>query len=255
MEKQKILGIDIGGSGIKGAIIDMEKGELLTDRHRIPTPQPSTPMAVSHVVKELVDHFAWDGPVGCGFPAVVRHGIALTAANVSRRWIGTHAEELFHETTGLPFAMVNDADAAALAEMRFGAGRDKHGVTFLITIGTGIGTAIFLEDKLVPNTELGHIHLPGNKQDAEYYASDAARKREDLRWPAWAKRFDQYLQYIYHRFYPDRFIIGGGASKKFHKYEEFITVPVPVLPAQLLNHAGIVGAALAAEHLMEKPHA
>ncbi len=252
MEKHKLLGIDIGGSGIKGAIVDIKKGKLLTERHRIETPKPSTPMAVAHVVRELVEHFAWDGPVGCGFPAVVRHGVALTAANISRKWIGTNAEELFHETTDLPFAVLNDADAAALAEMRYGAGKGKKGVTFLITIGTGIGTALFLEDKLLPNTELGHLHLPGNKQDAEYFASDAARKRGDLSWSAWGKRFDQYLNYVYHLFYPDRFVIGGGASKKFDKFEAFITVPVPVLPAQLLNQAGIVGAALSAEHLNKK---
>ena len=252
MKSKQLLGIDIGGSGIKGAIIDVRTGQLLTERHRISTPQPATPKAVAQVVKQLVDHFSWEGPVGCGFPAVMSHGVALTAANVSEKWIGTNAEALFQKTTKLPFAIINDADAAALAEMRYGAGKDQKGLTFLITIGTGIGSAIFMDGKLIPNTELGHIHLPGQKEDAERYASDAARKREELDWDTWGKRFNEYLQYVYHLFYPDRFILGGGASKKFHKYQTHLTVPIPVVPCQMLNQAGIVGAALAAEHLTSK---
>lgn len=251
MKNQKLLGIDIGGSGIKGAIVNLKDGSLITERHRIPTPQPATPQAVANVVKELVDHFEYKGPVGCGFPAALNHGVAQTASNISKKWIGVNAEELFSKTTKLPFIVINDADAAAMAEMKFGAGKGKKGVTFLITVGTGIGTAIFLDDKLLPNTELGHLHLPGQKTVAEKYVSDAARKREELSWTEWAKRFNQYVNYIHQKFYPDRFIIGGGASKKFDKFEEYLTVPVPIYPCQLLNQAGIIGAAVAAEHLLK----
>lgn len=251
MKEQKLLGIDIGGSGIKGAIVDLQKGVLLTPRHRIPTPQPATPKAVAGVVKQLVDHFKWKGPVGCGFPAAINHGIARTAANVSNKWIGANVEQLFSEATGLPFKVLNDADAAALAEMRYGVGKGKKGVTFLITLGTGIGTAVFLDGKLLPNTELGHIHLPGQVEDAERHAADSARKREDLSWAAWAHRLDKYLNYIHDLFFPDRFIIGGGASKKFHKFEDLLSVPVPISPCEMLNEAGIIGAALGAEHLLK----
>lgn len=252
MKNHQLLGVDIGGSGIKGAIVDLKAGALITERHRINTPQPATPLAVARVVKELVTHFKWKGPVGCGFPAAINHGVARTASNISKKWIGTNAEKLFSKTTGLPFTVINDADAAAMAEMRFGSGKAKRGVTFLITIGTGIGTAIFLDGKLLPNTELGHIHLPGQVEVAERYVSDAARKRDEITWEEWADRFDEYLNYIHNLFYPDRFIIGGGASKKFEKFKEHLTVPVPISACKLLNEAGIIGAAVAAEHLMKK---
>jgi len=208
MEKQVILGVDIGGSGIKGALVDLGVGELITERHRIPTPQPATPKAVAKVVDELLSHFEWEGPVGCGFPAAINHGIVRTASNISKSWIGVNAEEIFQDTTGSSFTVINDADAAGLAEMRFGAGKGKKGVTIVVTIGTGIGTAIFLDDRLLPNTELGHVHLPGHKEDAERYAADSVRKREDLSWSAWGKRFNTYLMYMYERFFPDRFILG-----------------------------------------------
>lgn len=251
MKNYKILGIDIGGSGIKGALVNLKDGSLLTERHRIPTPQPATPQAVAKVVKKLIDHFEYKGPVGCGFPAAINHGIVKTASNISKKWIGINVETLFKEATKLPFIVINDADAAAMGEMRFGAGKSKEGVTFLITIGTGIGTAIFLDGKLLPNTELGHLHLPGHKAIAEKYVSDATRKREDLSWSEWGKRFNQYINYVYSKFYPDRFILGGGASKKFEKFEEYISVPAPVYPCQLLNQAGIIGAAVAAENLLK----
>jgi polyphosphate glucokinase len=249
MEARHILGIDIGGSGMKAAIVDLQAGELITERHRIETPKPATPEAMARVVKRLVNHFEWKGPVGCGFPAAIRHGVAVTASNVAKRWIGTAVDELFNEATGLPFIVLNDADAAALAEMKYGAGKDSSGVSILITIGTGIGTAVFNEGVLLPNTELGHVHLPGHIEDAERYASDAARKRRDLSWPEWAEHLDAYLQYMHGLFFPDRFFIGGGASKKFNKFEDYLSVPVPVIPCQLKNEAGIIGAAYAAKDL------
>lgn len=236
-----LLGIDIGGSGIKGAIVNTNKGELVTERHRIETPQPATPNAVAATVKEIVEHFDYSGGVGCTFPAIVRRGVTLSAANVDKGWIGTDADALFEETTGLPFTVLNDADAAGIAEMAFGAGRDQAGVVFMITFGTGIGTALFVDGQLVPNTELGHIEL--NDREVEPWASAQAREKKDLSWKKWAKRVNKYLNYLDTLFSPDLFIIGGGVSKKSDKFFKHIKTGVPVVAAQLLNEAGIVGAA------------
>jgi polyphosphate glucokinase len=241
----KILGIDIGGSGIKGAPVDTDTGAFLDDRHRIATPEGARPDEVAKVVEKVVKHFAWKGPIGCCFPASIQHGVARTAANVDNSWIGTNAEQLFSEVTGCPVRVLNDADAAGLAEMRFGAGKDVGGLVLIVTIGTGLGTALFTDGVLVPNTELGHIEMNG--QDAELQASDAARKREDLSWEAWAKRFDQYLNTMEALLWPDLIILGGGASKKLDKFLHYLTVDTPVVPAATLNDAGIIGAALAAE--------
>jgi len=241
----KILGIDIGGSGVKGAPVDTEQGVLLETRFRIPTPEGAKPDDVANVVKQIAHHFKWKGPIGCGFPAVIQHGIARTAANVHKSWINTNAVELFSNATGCPVQVVNDADAAGLAEMRFGAGKGCDGLVFIVTVGTGLGTALFTNGVLVPNTELGHIEL--DCLDAESQASDAARKREDLSWKKWAERFDHYLDAIEALFWPDLFIIGGGASKRINKFIEHISVKAKVVPAQLRNEAGIIGAALAGE--------
>jgi polyphosphate glucokinase len=243
----EVLGIDVGGSGIKGAPVDIEKGVLLEERFRIPTPQPATPKAVAETVNQIKEKFKWKGEIGCGFPAVVRRGIVKTASNIDKSWIGTHAGELFSEVTGCPTLLVNDADAAGMAEMSFGIGRDRKGTVIMITVGTGIGSAIFTHGKLLPNTEFGHIILKGTV--AEQIASDAARKREDLKWKEWGVRFDHYLNRMEFLFSPDLFIIGGGASKKFEKYIKFLNVEAEVQAAKLKNEAGIIGAALCTHYL------
>jgi polyphosphate glucokinase len=241
----EILGIDIGGTGIKGAPVNTETGELIAERYRLLTPDPSHPKKVAPVVAEIARHFDWHGPVGCGFPAVVKHGVVYTAANVSDKWIGTNAEELLGEATQRPVTMVNDADAAALAEMRFGAGRDQDGIVLLITLGTGIGTAIFMSGHLLPNTELGHIEIEG--KDAEEWAAEVVRKQQKLSWKKWGQQVDKYLRTMERLIWPDLIIIGGGASKKHEKFFPYFTVQTKVVPAEMLNEAGIVGAALAAE--------
>ena len=243
----EILGIDIGGSGIKGAPVDTEKGALLAPRFRTNTPIPSKPKPVAETVAEIVEHFAWRGPLGCGFPAAVRKGVVLTAANIDQKWIGTDAAKLFNEATGCPSMVVNDADAAGIAEMNFGAGRDRQGVVLIVTIGTGLGTSLFSDGCLLPNTELGHIEIGG--VEAELRASDAARKREKLSWSKWSKRLDRYLRTLERLVWPDLIILGGGLSKKHEKYIPRRSVLAEVVPAQLLNEAGIVGAALAARSL------
>jgi polyphosphate glucokinase len=242
----QILGVDIGGSGIKGAIVDTLTGELLTERHRIETPQPATPEAIAAVLAQLVLHFNWTGPIGCGFPAAIQHGIARTASNIAKTFIGTDINALFSEATNCSCFNVNDADAAGMAEMQFGEGSGQSGVVLLITIGTGLGTAIFTDGKLLPNTELGHIYLE-NGLVAERFASDATRKIEDLGWKSWASRFNLYLTSMEKLFWPDLIILGGGASKKFDKFKHHLTVEAPVKPAAFLNQAGIVGAALFAK--------
>jgi polyphosphate glucokinase len=242
-----ILGIDIGGTGIKGAPIDTKTGSLLADRYRLLTPQPSVPEDVAKTVGEITEFFEWKGPIGIGFPAVVRNGITLSAANVDEGWIGLNAAALFGKSTGKPVRVVNDADAAGLAEMRFGAGADKQGVVLIITIGTGLGTALFMNGMLVPNTELGHIEIRG--KDAELRASETARIRDGLSWKKWAKRFNRYLQTLEKLLSPDVIILGGGASKKAEKFLPYLDLKAELMLAMMLNEAGIVGAALAAEGL------
>ncbi len=241
------LGIDIGGSGIKGAPVETVSGKLLARRYRIRTPDPSTPEAVARVVAKICRHFAWQEPIGCGFPAVVQHGYTRTAANVDPSWIGADAQAVIGAATGCETVVLNDADAAGIAEMRFGSGRDQTGVVMIITIGTGLGSALFVDGQLVPNTELGHVELDG--RDAETFASDAVRKRKGLSWKAWARRFDRYLNHLEFLFSPDLFILGGGASKKSAKFLHRLTVKARVVPARLQNEAGIIGAALAAERI------
>jgi polyphosphate glucokinase len=241
-----ILGIDIGGSGIKGATVDLSRGVLTAERIRIPTPQPATPDAVATVICEITRHFNWTGPVGCGLPAVVQNGVARTAANIDPGWIGTDARELLSQRTGCQVTVINDADAAGIAEMHFGAGQKRMGTILLVTVGTGLGTALFRDGVLVPNTELGHLLLNGFV--AEKYASAATRQELDLTYKKWAKRFDMYLHRLQELFWPDLFIIGGGISKKHEKFFPYLTITTEVLPADLRNEAGIVGAAAAAQY-------
>ncbi len=235
------LGIDFGGSGIKGAIVDTESGKLLSERHRIVTPQPANPQAVAETVSLLVKHFNFSGPVGVGFPALINNGVAKSASNIDQSWIDKNAEELFSEVTGLPVFVVNDADAAGIAELRFGAGNGAPGVVLLLTIGTGIGSALLNDGVLLPSTEFGHIEFKGDI--AERYCSDAARERNHMSWEKWGKRFNKYLMYMEKLFSPEMFIIGGGVSKKMELFENQITVKAKVIPATLRNQAGIIGAA------------
>lgn len=242
-----ILGIDIGGSGIKGALVDTGTGTLVTDRHRIPTPSPSTPAAVTKVIAKLVKHFEYEGPLGCTFPARIKHGAPQIAMNVDKTWIGVNAEARFEEATGCPTVVLNDADAAGVAEMRFGAGRGRTDLVLLLTFGTGIGSALFVNQVLVPNTELGHLEFGG--KHSETYASDRARKRDDLSWEAWAGRVQEYLEHIEFLVDPDLIIIGGGVSKakRKKKYFHHLQLEAELVTAELKNEAGIVGAACYAE--------
>lgn len=241
----EILGIDIGGSGIKGAPVNITTGNFTQERFRIPTPVPSKPELVASVVAEIAKHFNWNGSIGCGFPAVIRHGVAYTAANVHRSWIGTHAENIFSKVCQCPVTVINDADAAGLAEQVFGVGKNyPKGVVLMLTIGTGIGSAIFVDGILIPNTEFGHLQVRG--KDAEIRASDATRQRKKMAWDEWAERLNEYLQMMESLIWPDVIVLGGGVSKDFNRFAPFLNVRADVVPAQLLNNAGIVGAALAA---------
>lgn len=244
----QILGIDIGGTGIKGAPVDTETGLLLVERYRLPTPEGAKPGPVAEVVKSIAGQFNWKTSIGCGFPAVIRNGVAESAANINEKWIGTNVARLFSNATGCNVIVVNDADAAGLAEVTFGAGKGVQGVVMMITIGTGLGSALFIDGKLVPNTELGHIEIECD--DAETVASDVVRKQQDLSWKQWAKRFDKYLCRLESLFSPDLMILGGGAIKKQDQFLPLLTVHTKVIPAELGNDAGIVGAALAAKRAL-----
>lgn len=224
--------------------MNIETGELVAPRARIATPEEARPEPVAEVVGKVARFFNWSGPIGCGFPGVVRSGIIGSASNVSKEWLGVNAAKLLSQATGSPVRVINDADAAGIAEVTFGAGRGRHGTILIVTIGTGLGTALFTEGHLLPNTELGHIEIDG--QEAELAASDAARKREELSWKKWGRRFNRYLNYLERYFSPDLIILGGGGSKQFELFREFLKVTAEIKPAELLNDAGIVGAALAA---------
>lgn len=241
---KEILGIDIGGSGIKGAPVDVDSGNLLAPRFRVLTPDPAKPRPVAEKLGEIAQHFGWNGPIGCGFPAVVHNGVVRSAANIHNKWIGVDARALFAEYCSGAITVINDADAAGLAEMTFGAGQGRNGVVLVITIGTGLGSALFIDGHLLPNTELGHIEIDG--EDAEKGASDAARQREGLSWKRWGKRFNKYLNTLDYLFSPDLIILGGGISKDHEKFMPLLDVRAEVQPAKLLNEAGIIGAALAA---------
>ncbi|MET9085565.1 polyphosphate--glucose phosphotransferase [Streptomyces sp. NPDC004237] len=245
----QIFGVDIGGSGIKGAPVDLDKGDLAQERCKVLTPHPATPDGVADGVKQVVDHFGWSGPVGLTFPGVISDGTHIrTAANVDKSWIDTDARTLFSERLGgLPVTVVNDADAAGVAEVEFGAGRGRKGVVLLLTFGTGIGSALFVDGELVPNTELGHLELAGH--DAEKKASSKAKEDEELSWEHWAHRVNKYLAHVEMLFTPNLFIIGGGVSRKADKFLPYIKgIKAEIVPAQLQNNAGIVGAAMRAAH-------
>ncbi len=241
------LGIDIGGSGIKGAPVDLATGELLAERLRIPTPQPSKPEAVAKVVAQIVEHFAdlADGPIGVTFPGVVTGGVTRTAANVDKLWVDLDADALFERVTGRPFSVINDAQAAVMAEVRYGAGRDVDGMVLMLTFGTGIGSGLAYRGTSLPGIEFGHIRVNGI--DAETNASANARDREGWTWSQWVKRVNVYLEHIETMIWPDLIIVGGGVSEKADKWLPQVKTRAPIVRAQLTNEAGIVGAALVAD--------
>jgi polyphosphate glucokinase len=237
------LGIDIGGTTIKGAVVDADAGTMSSLRHVIKTPRPSHPDAVVPVVAEIVAHFEWTGAVGCTFPSVVKGGVTLTAANIDKAWIGTDAAALLEAATGLSFTVMNDADAAGVAEMRYGAGAGRDGLVLVVTLGTGIGTALFLDGNLIPNSELGHLELDG--AEAEKQASERVRIEGGLSWEVWGERVDAYLRSMERLLWPDLIIIGGGVSELAEHYFPLLHTQCEVVAARLLNDAGIVGAAVA----------
>jgi polyphosphate glucokinase len=252
MEYDKILGVDIGASGIKGAIVNLKNGELLSERRRLVTPRPANPENMAITFAELTKSFDWQGPVGCGFPAIVKDGVALSAANIDKKWINIDIEGILSKKSGCKVKVCNDADAAGVAEIAFGVGKGQKGVVVLITIGSGLGTALFTDGHLVPNTEFGHVFL--NNMIAEHYASNTTREKYDLNWKKWGKRFNEYLLHIERLLTPNMIILGGGISKKYALYEKYIKVTCPVSPAKLLNNAGIVGAAAYAQsQLLNEP--
>ncbi|MEU9069971.1 polyphosphate--glucose phosphotransferase [Streptomyces sp. NPDC048109] len=241
----QIFGVDIGGSGIKGAPVDLDRGDLAQERCKVLTPHPATPDGVADGVRQVVEHFGWTGRVGLTFPGVVTGGATVrTAANVDKSWVDTDARALFGERLGgLDVTVVNDADAAGVAEMHFGAGRGRKGTVVLLTFGTGIGSAVFTDGVLVPNTELGHLELDGH--DAEKRASSKVKDDHDMSWEHWAHRVQKYLAHVEMLFSPELFIIGGGVSRKSHKFLPRIEgIRAEMVPAQLQNNAGIVGAAM-----------
>src|SRR5215472_1702518 len=238
------FGVDIGGTGIKAAPVDLTTGKLTADRVKLPTPRPAAPDAVVAVVRQLIGTFGWSGPVGVTFPGVVTGGVVRTAANMDQRWIAVDAAKVVAEATGAPVTVLNDADAAGLAEMKFGAGVAHRGTVLIITLGTGIGSALFYDGVLVPNTEFGHLEIHG--EDAEKRASEHAREVQELSWGKWASRVDDYLDKIEELLSPDLIIIGGGVSKKSDRFLPRLSLRAKVVPAALLNDAGIVGAAMAA---------
>lgn len=239
-----ILGIDIGGSGIKGAVVDTITGELMTEKFRLPTPRPALPLEVAKTVHQVADHFNWKGEVGAGFPTPLFHGKCLSGGNLHPDWKGVQADELFSKVTGLEFTVINDADAAAEAEMHFGAGKGKTGLVAVITLGTGIGSGLFFNGELIPNSELGHVSYKG--EAFEKYAADSIRKKEDLSYSKWGKRLNKYFRHIELILSPDLFIIGGGASKKIDRFKDQIDIRTKMIPAENKNEAGIIGAAVGA---------
>lgn len=243
----EILGIDIGGSGIKGALVDVDSGIMLTDRYRIPTPSPATPDEVTTTVAEIVKYFNWRGITGCGFPAVVKNEVALTAANIDNSWIGINVAEMISSKTGCLTHVSNDVDAAGWAEINHGAGKNVPGVVLILALGTGIGSSLFIDGRQVPNTELGHIKMHGII--AEKYAANSVREKKQLSWKKWGKRLNQYLNYVESVLHPDLIILGGGVSKYHEDFFGYLKCRAVLVPAKLRNHAGIVGAACSAVHL------
>jgi len=237
------LGIDVGGSGVKGGLVDTVNGSLISPRIRLATPELVVPEGVAGLVEDIRKEHDYSGPIGIGFPSVVLNGVCYSAANIHPDWVGVDISKLVGDKTGQAVYVLNDADAAGIAEMKFGAGREhQKGVVIIVTIGTGIGTAIFTDGHLLPNTELGHIEIRG--KDAEQRASDAARKRKDLSWEEWGERLQEYFATMEKLFWPDLFIVGGGVSKRADKLLPHLKLHASIVPAELQNEAGIVGAAL-----------
>jgi polyphosphate glucokinase len=249
---EPVLGIDIGGQGVKGAPVDLATGEFVEDRLKIKTPKPATPEAVADVVEEIAERFAGsvgDSPIGIAIPAVCQRGVARSAANIDPSWVDTDVDALFTERLGRPVHVVNDADAAGVAEGRYGVARDVPGVVILTTLGTGIGSAFLLDGKLMPNSELGHLELDG--VDAERRAAQSAKERENLSYPEWAERLQRYYSHVENLFWPDLFVVGGGISKSSDKFLPLLDLRTPIVPAKLRNSAGIVGAAWLAREFGE----
>lgn len=246
-----MLGIDIGGTGIKGAIVDTDKGILLSDRIKYPTPKNATPINVINIAMKIVKDLEWEGkPIGAGCPAVVREGVTKSATNIDKSWIGFPVEKTFAEIAGADVSLLNDADAAGLAELSFGEAKGVPGVCILITLGTGIGSATFIDGVLVPNTELGMLKMRDGI--AEDYATNRVREELDLSWKVWGGNLNDYLQHLEVLFSPNKIIISGGVCKKFDKYEQFLNTETEVIPAKLLNNAGIIGAAMGMQRRLDK---
>ena len=242
-----VLGIDIGGSGMKGALVNSVTGEMLTERFRIPTPESRKPQEMAEVVKKIVEHFNHKGPVGVGFPTIIRRGVCKSKGNLHKSWVNVNVRELFSEATGLPVTVINDADAAGYATMNYGIGKGKEGFVVMITIGTGLGSGAFFNGELIPNFELGQIPYKKYKK-IETWAAASAKENEGLSFKEWGKRFNVFLNYVDLLISPDCIILGGGTSKEFDEFKEYIKIDTPVIPAELRNQAGIVGAAAAALH-------
>ncbi|MEO9481406.1 MAG: polyphosphate--glucose phosphotransferase [Maribacter dokdonensis] len=246
-----LLGIDVGGSGIKGALVNSETGEMISERFRIPTPIPRTPEAMSNVIAQIVAHFDYKGKVGCGFPTIIKNGICKATGNLDKSWLGVNVEELLEKKTGLDFTVINDADAAGYATMNYGTGKGEKGFVVMITIGTGLGSGAFLNGRLIPNFELGQI--PYKKYSKiEKWAAGSAKDREGLSYKKWGKRFNKFLEYVELIVSPDLIILGGGASKDFKEFKSKIKIETRVIPAELQNHAGIIGAAVASQYKAQK---
>lgn len=241
----EFLGIDVGGSGMKGGIVNIKTGEMISERHRIPTPPSRTPEDMAEVIAQIVEHFNYDGKVGCGFPTVIKKGICKSPGNLDESWLGVNVEKLFEEKTGLDFTVVNDADIAGYASMEYGIGKGIQGLVIMITIGTGLGSGAFYDGKLIPNFELGQIPYKKYKK-IELWAAASAKEREGLSYKKWGKRFNKFLRYVDLIVAPDLILLGGGTSKDFDEFKKYITIETPIKPAELQNHAGIIGAAAAA---------
>ncbi len=253
----KALGIDIGGSGIKGNLVDTSTGELLSERLRIPTPRPGTATEVAGVVTEIAQHFRQlsadrNLPVGCGFPGVIRSGMVSAATHLDKAWLGCDVVEIFSDSLGAPVTVLNDADAAGLAEVAFGSAKDRSGTVLMLTLGTGIGSGMFRDGRLVPNFELGMLELGGH-WPIEDRVAYRVYKQSTLSWKKWGKRLNRYLRHVNTLFSPDLIVVGGGGVNKWSRYSRYLKVPVELVPARFGNHAGIVGAALAAAQIASPP--
>lgn len=240
----QVLGIDIGGTGIKGAPVDLKNENYMGERFRVPTPRPATPQAVAGCVQQIVDHFNWSGPIGVGFPTIIVNGKAKAYGNMHPSWLNVQIDELLTQQTGLPTTVINDADAAGLGEMRYGAGRDLTGLVAVITVGTGIGSGLFYDGQLIPNFELGRISY--KKKPIEQYAANSVRKKENLSYEQWAQRFNFFLEQVELICTPDHYILGGGISKRIDEFKHVLTTRIPLVAAKTKNHAGLIGAAFAA---------